>query len=118
MPFDLTSKQKLIEKLLVTKQKAYDLEILLFLKRMKEDADKAEKKAGILSEQIDTLMAEEMIEWLGDSAKIIKKVEQANNSIKASIEKIEKDTHVLKEAVKALGFIDKVIEWAKSLLKP
>lgn len=118
MPFDQTSGQKLIGKLFVSKQKAHDLEILLRLKNNPDDAEKAAEKAHVLSQKIDQLLAKEMIEWLGESDKIIEDVGKANTSIKAAIEKIKNDSDVMQETVKAIGLIDDVINLAKSVLRP
>ncbi len=103
------SKQEMIQRLLVTKQKAHNLEIDLRFKGKNEDADEVAKKTTKLSRKIDKLLNAVINDWLVQKDEIIQGISKANTSLQKSIRQIQNDVETAKNIVNAIGYIDDVV---------
>jgi hypothetical protein len=109
------NKQEVITRLLIGKQKAHKLETSLRFKGKGEEADKVAQKASELSNQIDTLLAQVLEDWLGQTDAIIQEVKTANTALQQSIRKIQQGVKTAENLVKALGFLDDLIATATQI---
>lgn len=109
------SKEEVIQKLLVTKQRANILEVRLLLRNKEEEAKKVAKKSKALTRQIDKLLGQVMDEWQGQATKIINDIKTANTTLQKSITNIKKKVQTVNNIIKAIGLIDDVIAIAKGL---
>ena len=108
-------KQDVISRLLVINQKAHILATSLRFKGQDEEAEKVTQKAKELSEQIDHLLGQVMDEWLGQAESIRQEIQKANASLQASIRQIGNEVNILQNVVRAIGFIDDVIQIASRI---
>jgi hypothetical protein len=111
------NKQEVIQRLLVGKQKAHILETSLRFEGKGEEADKVALKASDLSNQIDTLLAQVLEEWLGQTDAIIQAVKTANTALQQSIRKIQQGVKTAENLVKAIGLLDDLIATASQIAK-
>ena len=109
MALSKQSKQEMIQRFLVTKQKAHNLEIDLRFKGKSEDADKVAKKTAELSGKIDALLVSVIDNWLGRKDVIIQGIKEANTSLQKSIRQIQNDVETAKNIERAIGYIDDVV---------
>ena len=109
------SKEEIIQRLLVTKQKAISMKVRLLLRDKKDDAKKVRKKSRALSRQIDKLLGQVMDEWQDQGTKIIKEIKTVNSALQKSITNIKKNVKTAQNIVKAIGLIDDAIAIAKRL---
>jgi hypothetical protein len=65
----------------VTKQKAHALEISLRFKGQNKEADQVAQKAKEPSNQIDILLGQVMVTWIGQAETILQDIERANASL-------------------------------------
>ena len=110
-----SSKEEIIQRLLVTKQKAHALEVRLLLSDKEDDAKKVAKKSKALTRQIDKLLGQVMDEWQGQATKIIMDIKTGNAALQNSITNIKKNVKTAQNIVKAIGLIDDAIAIAKNL---
>lgn len=110
MSISMTEKQEIIQQLLVSKNKAYQAEVKLLLKRKPEEANAVKTHGKELSRKIDRLIAQSMSDWVGDAEIIIKDVKSNNKKVQRSIKDIQSDVNVVRNAVKIVGLIDEVVE--------
>lgn len=109
-------KREIIQRLLVTKQKAHSAEILLRFQGMGEEADRVAARAGELSDRIDDLLGQVMKRWTGQSGQIVDAIRRMNASLQASVREIEKGVKTVQNAVKAVGYVDDAIEMAVKII--
>lgn len=117
MNFNQESKQELIRRLLIAKEKAHMLEIILRFRGLRTEAETVAEHTSVLSGQIDSLIIEVMTDWLGQADEIIEAVRHANVSIQAAIRDIEKGKKIAQGIVKAIGLIDDASSLVKSVLR-
>ena len=110
-----SSKQDIIRRLLVTKQKAHILEMSLRFEGRGDEADQLSEKTETLSENIDQLLDQVMDDWMGKSDEIISDITKANTSIQSSIRAIENGLNVAENVVKVLSYVDDVIVIASKI---
>lgn len=115
MAMNKESKQEVIQRLLIGKQKAHILETSLRFKGEGEEADKVAQKANELSNQIDILLAQVLGDWLGQTDAIVQEVKIANSSLQQSIRKIRQGVKSAQNLVKAIGFLDDLIATATQI---
>jgi ubiquinone biosynthesis protein UbiJ len=109
------NKQEVIQRLLIGKQKAHILETSLRFKGEGDEADKVAQKASELSNQIDTLLAQVLDDWLGQTDAIIQGIKKSNTSLQQSIRKIQQGVKTTENLVKAIGFLDDLIAIATQI---
>ena len=115
MPNSEADKQQIIRKLLVVKQDAHSLEISLRFKGRNKQADELAAKAQKLSEKIDTLLGQVMVEWAVEADEIASDIGQANASLQSSIQEIQNGIDIAQNIVKALGYVDDVVAIAAKI---
>lgn len=115
MAISKTSKEQIIQSLLVAKQKAHMLEISLRFKGKPDEADQLSAKAGELSDQIDNLLSQLMSGWIGTANKILGDITKANAAIQSTIRDIQNDVHVAENIVKAIGYVDDIVVIASKI---
>lgn len=103
------TKEEIIDRLLVTKQKSNRLEMTLRFKGQVNEANEVQKKTKKLNKQIDILLGQLIDEWLADSRGVIKDLVQGNANLQRSLAKIKRGVQTAQNLVKALGFIDDAI---------
>src|SRR5262245_9007167 len=106
MALSNSDKQDVIGRLLVTNQKAHILEISLRFKGQNDQAEEVAQKSRELTDQIDLLLGQVMVAWLGQAGTILQEVQKANASLQASIRQIQNEVNIAQNLVKAIGFID------------
>ena len=111
------SKEAVIQRLLVTKQRANTLEVRLLLAGKSEEAGKVAKRSKALTRQIEKLLGQVMDEWAGESTKIIADLKTANAGLQTSITNIKKNVKTAENIVKAVGLIDDAIVIARGLIR-
>ncbi len=109
------SKEEVVQRLLVAKQRANTLEIRLLLKGKEDEANKVRKKSKALTRQTDKLLGQLMDEWLGEATQVIQGIKTANAALQTAITKIKNNVEIAQNVVKAIGLIDDVIVIAKGL---
>ena len=114
--FDDESKQKVLRRLLKSKEKAHILATSLRFKGRGSDADEVAAKAEELTRQVDRLLIDVMREWLGAADRIEAQLRTANESLQTSIRKINQAVNTASNVVKAIGFIDDTISIAAKLV--
>jgi hypothetical protein len=115
MPNSEADKQQIIRRLLVAKQEAHSLEISLRFKGRNDQADQLAAKATKLSDTIDTLLGQVMVDWVVETQKIVSDIGQANVSLQSSIKEIQNGIKVAQNVVKALGYVDDVVAIAAKI---
>lgn len=100
------TKLEIVQRLLVTKQKAHSLEILLRFKGKGDQADDVAASAAELSNQIDALLGQIIDEWLAQSTEIVADLKKANETLQRSVTAIKKGVQTAQNIVKAIGIID------------
>lgn len=110
MPISMTKKQEIIQQLLASKTKAYQVEVKLLLKQKPNEANDVKNHGKELSRRIDALIADTMSDWIGNADKLISDVKLTNKKVQRSINDINKDVNVAENVVKLIGFIDEIAE--------
>lgn len=112
---DESTKQSIINDLLVTKQSGHRLEIALRFKGKANEANDVKRKTDELTDKIDDLLGQVMEEWSGQSKEIIAEIVKANSSLKAAINDIKRDLEIAENVVKAIGYIDDAVAIAAEI---
>jgi hypothetical protein len=116
MSMSQEEKEKVLDRLSITKRYAHKLEIRLRFKGDEDRAAKVRARSERLSKKIDKLLAALMTDWMGSSEVTTKSLETMNQDILAVIEEIKDEIDVAKKVVKALGYLDDAINIATKLL--
>lgn len=116
MSMNQEEKEKVLDRLSITKRNAHKLEIRLRFKGDEDRAAKVKARSERLSKKIDKLLAALMTDWMGSSKVTIKSLETLNEEILTVIEEIKDEIDVAKKVVKALGYLDDAINIATKLL--
>ena len=109
MSISNSDKREIIRLLLVMKQRAHDLEISLRFKGQNGEADQIAQNTKKLSDKIDILLGQVMVDWLSEAATILQEINQANNSLQSSIQEIQDGVRTAQNVVKAIGYIDDAV---------
>lgn len=104
------NKEQLRHQLQVSKTKAFQIERKLALKRKYKEADEVRKRVDALNRRIDSLLVEEMRDWLENSDKTISDVNLINKELQRCIDDIHNNVDVTKNTVKLVGFIDDIVK--------
>ena len=110
MPISMTKKQEIIQQLLASKTKAYQVEVKFLLKQKPNEANEVKTHGKELSRRIDNLIAETMSDWIGNADKLISDVKLINKKVQRSINDINNNVNVAGNIVKLVGFIDEIVE--------
>lgn len=116
MPMQMNEKQILIQSLLAAKTKSYTAEFELLLKGNTDKAEQVRIAGKVLTRQIDSLIAQTMVDWVGDASELNQKVKSINTKIQRSISEIKSDVNTVNNVIKLVGFIDEVVNIAASLV--
>jgi hypothetical protein len=108
-------KREIIQRLLITKQKAYMTEMLLRFRGMSDEADNVAERAARLSNVIDSMLGKVMEAWTGQVKQIVDSIRGKNTSIQTSIREIQKGVNIAQNTVKVIGYVDDVIEIAAKI---
>ena len=108
-------KQEIIQGLLVTKQRAHNLEIILRFAGNSEEADAVKETTSALTAQIDTLLSQLISEWLASSVDVVENIKNSNANLQRAINKISRGVDTAQNIVKAIGFIDEAVAIAAKL---
>lgn len=116
MSMSTTQKSRIIRSLRKTKQTTASLETHLRFVGEKEQADVLQQKVTELSRLIDRLLAREMEDWVGDSARILETQKANNAALQENIEQIKKAGGKMTGVVVAVGYVEEAIAIAMKLL--
>jgi seryl-tRNA synthetase len=114
MSFD--EKMKAIHSFQVCLQRSQKLEMILRFRKNTDKVKEIEEKNKNLTKKIDKLIIEIMIEWLMNAQETTINIKKINTNIERSITQIKKKKKEAENIVKAIGFIDDVINIASKLL--
>jgi len=103
-----------LNKLVATQSKGLKLEFALMLQN--EDLTTVQKANRRLAKKIDELRGKLHEEWIESTDNIRREIIIANGQIEKSIKAIEKRVKIAENVVKAVGYIDRVVETASRLL--
>jgi hypothetical protein len=109
------TKQEIVQRLLVTKQRGHSLEITLRFKGKVDEADKVAASTAELSRRIEILLGQIIDEWLAQGADIVEEITRVNARLQNSITAIKKGVQTAQNVVKAIGFIDDAVGIAAKL---
>lgn len=109
-------KEKVLDRLSITKRNAHKLEIRLRFRGDEDGAAKVRTKSERLSKKIDKLLAALMTDWMGSLEVTTKSLEKVNKDILRVIDEIKDEIDAAKKVVKALGYLDDAINIATKLL--
>ena len=109
------SKEEIIQRLLITKQRSIALEVRLLVKGKSEEANKIKSKTKALTRQIDQLLSKLMDEWIGQAVMVIGNITKTNAALQTSITKVKNNEKTAENIVKAIGLVDDAINIAKAL---
>lgn len=104
------NKEQLRHQLRISKKKAFRIELKLALNRRYEEAAKVKKRVEELNRRIDSLLVEEMNDWLENSDKTISDVNLINEELQRCIDDIHNDVDVTENTVKLVGYIDDIVK--------
>jgi DNA repair exonuclease SbcCD ATPase subunit len=110
----MSQKLALLRRLNSARSKALHLE--LELASHEEDATAVTKAKQKLDEQIEALRKQLHDDWRGKAAQVETDLAGAVSKLQAAIRDVEKDVDRAQKVVKAVGFIDEMVDKAKGLL--
>lgn len=116
MAIQMNEKQILIQSLLAAKTKCYTAEFELLLKGNADKAEQVKIAGKVLSKQIDSLIAQTMVDWIGDANELNGKVKLVNTKIQRTISEIKNDVNTVNNVIKLVEFIDDIVGIASSLV--
>ena len=105
---------KTLNKLVATHNKGLKLEFALILRN--EDHSTVKEANDRLAKKIDKLRAKLHAEWVQSAKEVRREIIIANGQIEKAIRAIEKRVKIAENIVKAVGYIDRVVETASRLL--
>jgi flagellar biosynthesis regulator FlbT len=103
-----------LNKLIATQNKGLRLESMLMLQNI--DPTKVQKANSRLAKKIEELRKKLHDEWVESADDIQTEVTIANGQIEKAIKAIEKRVKIAENIVKAVGYIDRVVEAASKVL--
>ena len=103
MAISKQTKQEIVQRLLVTKQKGHNLEITLRFKGKTEDADQVVEKTAELTSQIDILLGQIIDEWLDQSARVVEDIRRTNAKLQGSVRAITRGVEIAQMWLRRLG---------------
>ena len=115
MAISKSKKQEIVQRLLVTKQRAHNLEIILRFAGNSEEADAVKETTSALTVQIDTLLSQLINEWLASSVGVVEDIRDGNAKLQRAINKVSRGVDTAQNVVKAIGFIDEAVVIAAKL---
>jgi flagellar biosynthesis regulator FlbT len=107
-------KLRALNTLIATQNKGLRLESRLMLQNM--DPTKVQKANNRLAKKIEQLRGKIHDEWVESADDIQREVSIANGQIERAIKAIEKRVKIAENIVKAVGYIDRVVETASKVL--
>jgi hypothetical protein len=114
----ILEKNELLDSLSTHYNRVNYLKILAEEKNSSPDViGQIERRKTRLKTEIDMLLKDLYADWIGDAAQLKKSVDNGNQGLNGCIANIEKDIGTAQQIVKALGYVDSVIELAGDLLK-
>ena len=82
-----------------------------------DEAKRFSRRKDRLKLEIDGLLRDLYQEWIGDAKALREKIEVSNKALDESIKDIEQDIETAQNIVKAIGYIDDVIDIADRLVQ-
>ena len=109
------SKEDILDRLVITRRKAQDLQARFTLKGKEAEAKKMKRKARELTTQIDRLLGDMVRAWTGTAATITESIKGNNTRLQTSIKNLKEDLENAEKLTKVIGVIDEVVSIAKAL---
>lgn len=114
----ISEKNELLDNLSTHYNRVNYLKILAEEKHSSPDAiAQIERRKTRLKTEIDMLLKDLYADWMGEAAQLKASVDNGNQGLNECIAYIEKDIDTAQYIVKALGYVDDVINLAGDLLK-
>ena len=107
-------KLRALNTLIATQNKGLRLESMLMLQN--RDPTKVQKANSRLAKKIEQLRRKLHDEWVESADDVQREVTIANGQIEEAIKAIEKRIKIAENIVKAVGYIDRVVETASKVL--
>ncbi len=112
----MQNKNDILDLLSVASNKASYLRAICLEQGNNADAAKFKKRRNRLRVEIDELLEEVYQDWIGDANELKTNIDNANNDLKKSIDDIEQKINTAQNIVKAISYLDKMIEIASKVL--
>jgi hypothetical protein len=113
---ETNEKNKLLDELSVSYNRANYLAVLCNEKNKKPEAVQAERRKKRLKGEIDGLLRDIYLAWIGDANVLRDKITTNNDEIDKCIQKIQSDVDTAQNIVKAIGYLDDIIAIAAALV--
>ena len=109
-------KENIVQKLLITNQKATALRTRLLIQGETDKADEVQIKGKQLANEIEKLLAEMMSNWAGNADALVQDITGLNTNLQSTINNVKERSKTAQQVVKAVSLIDDAISIAKSFL--
>ena len=116
MAFTQNDKEKFLAALIDTRSSAQSGEIRLRFQGNTAEADQVSQACDRLTDQIDTLTAQLMDDWLGAANKAIADLGKRSGAVDDAVAAIKKQLKIAQTVVKLTGAIDDAVAIAKKAL--
>ena len=110
------AKEEILDRLIITRRKAQDIQARLTLKNKPAEAKKVKKKCSALTKEIDNLLAKLIQDWLGKAETVTRDIKTKNTALQTSIRNLKNDLNNAEKFGRVIGLIDDVIGIAKGLV--
>ena len=110
------AKEEILDRLVITRRKAQDLQARFTLKNKPDEAKKLKRKCSALTKEIDNLLSQLIQGWLGTADTVTQDIKTKNAVLQTSIRDLKNDLENAEKFVKVIGLIDDVIGIARGLI--
>ena len=110
------TKEEILDRLIITRRKAQDLQARLTLKNKPDKAKEVERKCAALTKEIDNLLSQLIQSWLGKAETVTQDIKSKNTTLQTSIRDLKNDLDNAEKFIKVIGLVDDIIAIAKGLI--
>ena len=111
-----SDKNLLLDRLSVCYNRTNYLKALCEEQALTDEAARLDRRKARLKLEIDGLLLDLYQDWMGDAQKLKGKLDESNKAVDKAVKDIEQKIQTAENIVKAIGYIDDVIEIAADLV--
>lgn len=113
---EMNDKNKLLDVLSLSYNRAFRLETICQEKNLRDEEAKAKRRKKRLKTEIDGLLRDIYVEWIGNANTLRDTITLKNEEIDNCIQDIESNIDTAQKVIKAIGYIDAIIKIASDLV--